>query len=533
MNALDKKKGIGLVCDAEGVVRELLHNTLADDLSTCVGKPFIDLVDEGSVQKAQTMLGEAQASGAAFDWELSVCADGEIVPIHFAGSSVDGSLLIVGSISRSEMASLYEDMMRINNEQVNTLRTLMKEQASFISDSKIYEDMTRLNNELTHIQREMAKKNVDLENLNAQKNQFLGMAAHDLRNPLGVIESYSELLLSELGEKVSDEHRNILDVIRSSSHFMLGMVDDLLNVSKIEAGKLELKLASVDLVHVVQRNADLNRVFAERKSIELNVEQEGDIAPVFVDLPKVEQVLNNLLSNAVKYSQRNTAVSVRIRRDADRIVVAVQDQGQGIPADELDGLFQPFQKTSVQATEGETSTGLGLMIARRIIEGHGGKIWVESEVGVGSTFSFSLPATAVTAPLAISAEPTDLASMRVLLAEDNNFNQKLVVSLLEKVGHVVTAVENGERALEALSAGDFDVVLMDIEMPVLDGATATQRLRQLEATTGAHMPVIALTAHTDAGEREKFRDVGIDEFLTKPINREMLLAAMARVINAP
>jgi CheY-like chemotaxis protein/nitrogen-specific signal transduction histidine kinase len=412
----------------------------------------------------------------------------------------------------------------------------MKEQAQTVSETSnndMLEEMTKLNNELAGMQRELFKKNAQLEDLNAQKNQFLGMAAHDLRNPLGVIKSYSELLFSELGPKIGDEQREFLDIIRSSSNFMLGMVDDLLNVSTIEAGKLELNLESVDILGAVDYNVQLNRVFAERKNIEIEMVKESDVPPMQLDLSKIGQVLNNLLSNAVKYSHPNTQVRVHIRCDDNNLVVAVADQGQGIPAEELGQLFQAFQKTSVKSTAGESSTGLGLMIVRRIVEGHGGRIWVESEVGMGSTFSFSLPVVEGhdSPQKAVSNAPHILPPLRVLLAEDNVVNQRLVMRVLEKAGHSVVLAEDGQQALDKIETENVDVVLMDIQMPVMDGVTAVKQLRKREAETGNHVPVIALTAHGDTTERKQIMDAGIDGYLTKPVNREALFETVGHVLN--
>jgi PAS domain S-box-containing protein len=240
---------------------------------------------------------------------------------------------------------------------------------------------------------EIAQKNAQLVELNNVKNQLLGMAAHDLRNPLSVVNASSTFLLDDMSRNLPEAKRaDFLRRIHSSSKFMLKLIDDLLDVAKIEAGKLDLELATGDLCGLIEENLTMNRMLAEKKGIRLDYAPECGMPLFRFDRGKVEQVLNNLISNALKFSAPDTVVTVQASRARDEsVVVSVRDQGQGIPAEELDKLFKPFGKTSVRSTAGEKSTGLGLAICRKIVEGHGGRIWAESEIGKGSTFSFSLP----------------------------------------------------------------------------------------------------------------------------------------------
>ena len=232
-----------------------------------------------------------------------------------------------------------------------------------------------------------------LERLHEIKNQFIGVAAHDLRNPLQVIDGYSKLLLDKSFGGLSPEQHKFISVIKKNSDFMVKLITDLLYISKIEAGKLQLELKETDLLALLKKNVELNNLLAEQKQISIQFAPEGDVPPLSVDAAKIEQVLNNLLSNAIKFSSPQTKVLVRAYRKEGEAVISVKDEGQGIPTDELDRLFIPFESLSVKSTGGEESTGLGLAIVKRIVEGHRGKIWAQSEVGVGSTFSFSLPLT--------------------------------------------------------------------------------------------------------------------------------------------
>ncbi len=244
---------------------------------------------------------------------------------------------------------------------------------------------------LRESQRQLLDRNAALERLNEQKNRLLGMAAHDLRNPLGVILAYSEFLETDASEVLDDDQRDFVSTIKSTSEFMLNLINELLDVSTIESGRLQLECAPTDLLELVRHNISLNRVLAQKKDIALDLEAADNLPPLMIDRGKIEQVLNNLIGNAIKYSYPATRIKVRIARHEDHVTVLVIDQGQGIPSEDLPKLFKAFGRASVKTTAGEQSTGLGLAIARKIVEGHGGNIFVESRVGTGSTFCFNLP----------------------------------------------------------------------------------------------------------------------------------------------
>lgn len=229
---------------------------------------------------------------------------------------------------------------------------------------------------------------------NERKNQFLGMAAHDLRNPLAVILGYGELLQGEVLEILDEEQSDYLNQIYNASQFTLNLVNNLLDVAKIESGNLVLELEQSHLMSTITEAISLTRFLAESKQIQLNLDYDDNLPPMTIDVYKIQQVVNNLLSNAIKYSHPQTTVQLRAIQKQDNVLISVTDEGQGIPKAELDKLFQPFSKTSVQSTAGESSTGLGLLICRQIVEAHSGKIWVESQVGVGSTFYVLLPLVA-------------------------------------------------------------------------------------------------------------------------------------------
>lgn len=256
--------------------------------------------------------------------------------------------------------------------------------------SLLFDELSRLNNELATSQRDLAKSNVELDQLNKQKNELLGIAAHDLRNPLQVILIYSQFLIDEAAVSLGPEHLEFVRTIRRSSEFMLRLVEDLLDTARIEAGTLELDLVPVDLGGLVERNVALNRVLAEPKGTHINLYRDG-VGEMVLDTAKIEQVLNNLIGNAVKYSPPGSTVEVRLAAADGGASIAVRDQGQGIAAEEMDRLFQPFKTGPSRGTAGEKSAGLGLAIVKRIVEGHRGAIRVEPANGGGSEFQVFLP----------------------------------------------------------------------------------------------------------------------------------------------
>jgi PAS domain S-box-containing protein len=237
----------------------------------------------------------------------------------------------------------------------------------------------------------LARKNTELAALNEQKNQFLGMAAHDLRNPLAVILNYTEFILGGYVGTTTPEQTKFIATMKRSSEFMLKLINDLLDVAKIEAGKVNLELEPTDLAELLRQNIALNQVLAGKKGVRLELEFAADLPKMELDPAKIEQVLNNLVSNAVKFSSPGSTVKIRAARSNGTVRISVADHGPGIPPDEIGKLFTAFGRTSVRSTTGEKDTGLGLLIVKRILEAHHGGIRVESEPGKGTTFFADLP----------------------------------------------------------------------------------------------------------------------------------------------
>jgi signal transduction histidine kinase len=244
---------------------------------------------------------------------------------------------------------------------------------------------------IARVTAELHDRNLKLADLNDQKNEFVGMAAHDLRNPLAVFLGFTELMLKGHIGKLSDEQEQVVAVLRRDSEFMLGLVNDLLDVAKIESGTVNLDLKPVDLGALAEENVALNRLLADKNGVKLALKRPDDLPTLTLDRPKIWQVFNNLLSNAVKFSKPGTLTTVELTRVAGGVTIEVRDQGAGIPPNEMELLFKPFSRGTTTPVEGERCTGLGLVIVKKIVESHGGTIKVESKVGAGSTFTVFLP----------------------------------------------------------------------------------------------------------------------------------------------
>ncbi len=248
-----------------------------------------------------------------------------------------------------------------------------------------------LNHELSNLTRQLHKANAQLKKLNEQKNQFLGMAAHDMHHPLGIIQMYAEFLLEEAAERLDAEHQTFLELIYASSCNMQQILNDFLDISQIEAGRLNLQLEQADLAADVKKNTDINRVLAARKKIGICFECEKHPLMAAYDPGKIQQVLNNLISNAIKYSEADTTIEVKLAVVDAEAIISVTDKGMGIAQSDIKRLFKPFERVKTAKPVAEKSSGLGLAITHKIVNQHHGRIWVTSQVGHGSTFFVALP----------------------------------------------------------------------------------------------------------------------------------------------
>ena len=409
------------------------------------------------------------------------------------------------------------------------------------------------------------------EAANLAKSQFLANMSHEIRTPLNGVLAMAQILARS---PLEAHQRDQVDVIHQSGETLLSLLNDILDVSKIEAGKLELEVADFDVCALVQTAAAGFTAVAERKGLELQVEvaaeartwRQGDAA-------RLRQILNNYLSNALKFTEGGV-VRLRVEGEgeggAEGLRLTVCDTGMGIPADKLAMLFQKFTQLDASTTRRFGGTGLGLAICRELSELMGGRVWVESTPGEGSTFAVSLPLPRVAAPaqlsagdvrepaatpvtlgadagaIAVGAEPVEVASaetvndeperaaLRVLAAEDNPTNQLVLTTIMQIFGVELTLAADGVEAVEVWRDGVFDLILMDIQMPRLDGVAATRRIRAEEAACGRRRtPILALSANALTHQVESYMAAGMDGHVAKPIELPKLQSALEQVLAAP
>jgi signal transduction histidine kinase len=248
-----------------------------------------------------------------------------------------------------------------------------------------------MNSEIVDLNRDLQKKSIELKRSNDQKNYYLGVASHDLRNPLTIINFCTYKLLKMPQVSQLTDAQDLVNKIKNMSAFMNKLIQDLLDITKIDSGKFELSKIETVIPEYLQPIIDLNRIIAQNKNISIESRYGENIPRIQIDQSKIEQVINNIISNAIKYSNKDKKIMISVERKEAYVIFSVQDQGQGILPEELSKLFQPFQITSTKSTDGEKSTGLGLSIIKKIIEFHKGQVWIESEFGVGSILYFSLP----------------------------------------------------------------------------------------------------------------------------------------------
>jgi signal transduction histidine kinase/DNA-binding NarL/FixJ family response regulator len=384
------------------------------------------------------------------------------------------------------------------------------------------------------------------ERANHTKSKFLANMSHEIRTPLNGILGFTEVLIRDRASITEHERVDYLSTIQRSGKHLLALINDVLDLSKIEADQLSVESIPCSPHQVISETVSVLRVGAQEKGINLDYRWESGVPQtIHTDPYRLKQLLLNLVGNAVKFtSQGSVLIIAKLETSGaePRLVVEVRDTGIGIPKDKIDAIFQPFVQADDSVTRRFGGTGLGLAIGKKIAIALGGDLSVTSVVGHGSTFTVRIATgplsgvplydTPPAEPVADISEaknaPCDLGGTRVLVVDDGDTNRRLLKLLLERCGAAVHVAENGQIGVDMAARKSYDAILLDMQMPVMDGYTAARKLRD----TGYRGPVIALTAHAMKGDREKCEEAGCTGYLPKPIDADLLYEALQSIVGA-
>ena len=437
-----------------------------------------------------------------------------------------------------EIAHLMLDVERMAGHVSDSYRQL---QAALADRGRLNEELADVLADLETRVRvrtaELAEAKGRAEDANRLKSEFLANMSHEIRTPMNGFMGMLDVLAET---PLSIDQRDFVETARDSASSLLEILGDILDFSKIEAGKLTLDPVPISIPAVIEEAVRPLEVLAQRKGVELRRSTEDEVPMMVIGDPvRLRQVLLNLVSNAIKFTSAGFVeiyASLESTEGEDAVLkFTVSDSGIGLTPAQQRVIFEPFRQADGSTTRSYGGIGLGLSISKRLVEMMGGRLGVTSVPGEGSTFWFTaklgLTVGADAGPgLTRLASAVSSGPLRILVAEDNLVNQRVVKTLLERRGHTVELAETGAAAVEKVAQQRFDVVLMDMQMPEMDGIEATKFMRKQDAQRGVHTPIIMLTAHAMQGDRERFLAAGADGYVTKPVQMEQLEAEISAVM---
>ncbi len=438
--------------------------------------------------------------------------------------------MILGSIITKPILALAELAGQISTKKDYSLRAA-------VGGS---DELGTLSSTLNEMLIQIEDRDKKLVEANQAKSEFVANTSHEIRTPVSNILGFAELMQQTT---LSADQQRWLSLIEASASSLLGIINDILDISKIEAGHLDLDPIPVDLGSHLEKLLAPLVVTAEKKELTLDIILDPELPQcLMVDPLRFGQVVLNLVNNAIKFTMPHGKITVEVKtlskspRGAE-LLVSVDDSGIGISSDALEKVFEPFRQADASTSRKFGGTGLGLAISRRIIQLMGGNLWAASSVGKGSTFFIqlflrsdeesknSLPAVTDSAAARVAVTPpAQIAATlpRILVAEDNPMGREIIAHRLRRLGYEVELAENGCQVVEQATKKEFDLILMDCQMPEMDGFEATARIRAFEESTGRRTPIVALTAHAIQGYRDVCLNAGMDDYVTKPISETQL-----------